>query len=114
MCQDSFWKAEIELVGQDSLRDPARLQAATTRTIFCAEEHPGVGNQMPIGYNPRSRLPGRTESLTPSGSELIIETGRTRRLQQASRMLHQRRTALAATPALSATRRNQPALSCAD
>jgi hypothetical protein len=79
MCQDSFWKAKRELVGQDSLRDSARLQAATARTPFCAEERPGVGNSLPIGQNPQSRSIGRNESLTLSGSEVIIETGRTER-----------------------------------
>jgi hypothetical protein len=52
MCQDSFWKAEKELVGQHSFRDSAKLQAATARTPFCAEERPGVGNSLPIGQNP--------------------------------------------------------------
>ena len=79
MCQDSFWKVERELVGQHSFRDSARLQAATARTPFGAEERPGVGNSLPIGQNPQSRLTltGRTD-LIPSGSEAIIETGRTR------------------------------------
>ena len=81
MCQNSFWQAERELVGQDNCVIPqgCRPPPQGHPSALNAEEHPGVGNSLPIGQNPQSRLTltGRTD-LIPSGSEAIIETRRTR------------------------------------